>query len=111
MNGFLIDTNVLSELRKERTCHPAVRQWYDSVAEEDLYLSVLILGEIRHGIERIRRRDPRAARALAEVAVKAGRAAAAALAPGEAVEIEDAPGDPQGRKCERRQKRRECQAC
>jgi len=64
VNGFLLDTNVLSELRKERKCHPAVRLWYDSVAEEDLYLSVLVLGEIRHGIERIRLRDPRAARAL-----------------------------------------------
>jgi predicted nucleic acid-binding protein len=66
VNGFLIDTNVLSELRKERTCHPAVRQWYDSVAEEDVYVSVLVLGEIRHGIERIRLRDPRGARALDE---------------------------------------------
>jgi len=64
VNGFLLDTNVLSELRKERKFHPAVRLWYDSVAEEDLYLSVLVLGEIRHGIERIRLRDPRAARAL-----------------------------------------------
>ena len=64
MNGFLVDTNVLSELRKERYCHPEVRLWYDSVAEDDIYLSVLVLGEIRHGIERIRSRDPRAARSL-----------------------------------------------
>ena len=64
MNGFLLDTNVLSELRKERNCDARVRRWYDSVGEEDLYLSVLVLGEIRHGIERIRRRDPQAARAL-----------------------------------------------
>ena len=64
MNGFLLDTNVLSELRKERKCHAAVGRWYDSVAEDDLYLSVLVLGEIRHGFERIRRRDPHSARAL-----------------------------------------------
>lgn len=66
MNGFLVDTNVLSELRKQRNCHPEVRLWYDSVAEDDLYLSVLVLGEIRHGIERIRPRDPRAAHSLDE---------------------------------------------
>jgi predicted nucleic acid-binding protein len=66
VNGFLLDTNVLSELRKDRNCSPTVRLWYDSVAEHDLYLSVLVLGEIRHGIERIRLRDPRAASSLDE---------------------------------------------
>lgn len=58
--GFLIDTNVLSELRKKERVNPGVRQWYASVQGESLYLSTLTLGEIRNGIERLRRRDPEA---------------------------------------------------
>ncbi len=54
--SFLVDTNVLSEARKPRG-NPHVRAWMASVRGEDLYLSVLVVGEIRQGIERIRRRD------------------------------------------------------
>ena len=61
---FLIDTNVLSEVRKQTRCHPNVAAWYASVAEADLYLSVLVLGEIRRGIELLRPRDPQQASAL-----------------------------------------------
>ena len=55
---YLIDTNVISELRKGDRCDANVRAWYESVEVTDLYLSVLVLGEMRRGIERIRRRDP-----------------------------------------------------
>lgn len=61
----LVDTNVLSELRKGKRCDPGVLQWLDGVDDGDIYISVLTLGEIRRGIERIRRRDLRAAAALA----------------------------------------------
>ena len=54
---FLLDTNVLSELRKKRP-DPAVLKWFESTRSADLYLSVLVLGEIRQGIERLRRREP-----------------------------------------------------
>jgi len=54
---FLLDTNVLSELRKKRP-DPAVLTWFDSTRSDDLYLSVLVLGEIQQGIERLRRREP-----------------------------------------------------
>ncbi len=64
MSGCLLDTNVLSELRKEKRCDAGVRQWLEETAEEELFISVLVLGEIRQGIERIRRRDPGQARAL-----------------------------------------------
>lgn len=37
---------------------PGVKQWIASVPGEDLYLSVLVLGEIRQGVERLRSRDP-----------------------------------------------------
>ena len=62
--GLLIDTNVLSELRKKNGPHPNVAAWFASADENDIYLSVLVIGEIRRGIENIRRRDENAARAL-----------------------------------------------
>jgi toxin FitB len=55
--SFLLDTNVVSEARK-RTADPNVRAWFASVPDSDLYLSVLVLGEVRQGVERLRRRDP-----------------------------------------------------
>jgi predicted nucleic acid-binding protein len=64
VSGFLLDTNVLSELRKKDRCSPAVREWFENTASEELFLSVLVLGEIRQGIERIRLRDEPSARAL-----------------------------------------------
>jgi predicted nucleic acid-binding protein len=55
--AYLLDTNVISEARK-RSPDSNVRAWLASVPEPDLYLSVLVVGEIRQGIERLRRRDP-----------------------------------------------------
>jgi predicted nucleic acid-binding protein len=55
--SYLLDTNVVSELRK-RFPDPNVEAWYESVAGNQLYLSVLTLGEIRLGVERARRRNP-----------------------------------------------------
>jgi toxin FitB len=62
--SYLLDTNVISELRKGSRCNPGVAAWFASVYPEDVYLSVLTLGEIRKGIEGIRRRDQAAAEAL-----------------------------------------------
>jgi toxin FitB len=62
--GWLIDTNVLSELRKGTRTDPAVSTWLDGTSDTDLYTSVLVLGELRRGIESIRRRDGVAAAAL-----------------------------------------------
>jgi predicted nucleic acid-binding protein len=58
---YLLDTNVLSELRKGPRCNPRVASWFAGVDDQDLGLSVLVIGEIRRGIERLRRRDPRRA--------------------------------------------------
>lgn len=58
--SYLLDTNIVSELRK-RMPDPAVVRWYDGVNESDLFLSVLVVGEIRQGIERLRSRDPQQA--------------------------------------------------
>jgi hypothetical protein len=61
--SFLLDTNVISEIRKPRP-DVHVRAWFDDVSGADLHLSVLVLGEIRQGVERRRRRDLGAGRAL-----------------------------------------------
>jgi len=54
---YLLDTNVLSEVRRARGAR-AVRAWFDSVPSREMFISVLVAGEIRVGIERLRRRDP-----------------------------------------------------
>jgi toxin FitB len=55
--GFLLDTNVVSEARKGSRANAGVMRWLSSVAVEDLYVSVLVIGEIRQGIEGLRGRD------------------------------------------------------
>ncbi|HDP90100.1 MAG TPA: type II toxin-antitoxin system VapC family toxin [Thioalkalivibrio sp.] len=62
--SFLIDTNIISEVRKDDRCYAAVAAWWAGVAEDDLWLSALVLGEIRKGVELARRRDPRKAEVL-----------------------------------------------
>ena len=62
--GFLIDTNVLSELRKGVKANSGVQNWFENTASNQLYISVLTLGEIRQGIEQIKRRDEQGAKAL-----------------------------------------------
>ena len=63
MSGYLIDTNIISELRRpKRSIH--VVNWFGSVEVETLYLSVLTLGELRRGVELLRLRDKKAASAL-----------------------------------------------
>lgn len=61
---YLIDTNIISEVRKGQRCNPGVLSWWDGVEDKDLFTSVLVLGEIRRGIEQVRVRDPQKARSL-----------------------------------------------
>jgi predicted nucleic acid-binding protein len=62
--SWLLDTNILAELRKGERGDPGVRAWYSASAAQDLYTSVLVLGEIRRGVEGLRRRDVPAALAI-----------------------------------------------
>ncbi len=50
--SYLIDTNVLSELRRKQP-DPRVVAWLQARPRQSLYLSVLTLGEIRKGLERV----------------------------------------------------------
>jgi len=62
--SYLVDTNIVSELRKKRRCDPGVAAWFAHVLSEEIYLSALTLGEIRKGIESLRRRDETSAGVL-----------------------------------------------
>ena len=55
---YLIDTNVLSELRKGAKADPGVRQFFEGIHEDQtpMYLSVVTIGELRRGVEKIRYR-------------------------------------------------------
>jgi toxin FitB len=61
---YLIDTNIISEVRKGRRCDPNVAAWYRGIRDDELFLSVLVVGEIRQGIERLRPRNSRHSQAL-----------------------------------------------
>ena len=62
--SFLLDTDVISELRKRNRIDQGVERWFSDVDDGEVFLSVLTVGEIRRGIESIRRRDRDRALAL-----------------------------------------------
>ena len=62
--SYLVDTNVLSEARKGARANAGVATWFAEVADHELYVSVLTVGELRRGIDSIERRDASAARVL-----------------------------------------------
>jgi len=55
---YLLDTDVVSEMRKGDNANPGVREFFARASLEamDLYLSVITIGELRQGVERIRQR-------------------------------------------------------
>ena len=55
--AFLLDTNVVSELRKPRP-HGAVLAWLQEVSDADLHLASVTIGEIQAGVELTREQDP-----------------------------------------------------
>ena len=54
---YLLDTNVISELRRPRP-HRAVVAWLEGVADDDLHLAAVTLGELQAGVEITREQDP-----------------------------------------------------
>ena len=72
--NVLIDTNIISEVRKGARCDAQVARWYGGLSDKDLYLSVLVLGEIRKGIALAKGRDPAKAQALEAWLYKVGLA-------------------------------------
>jgi len=62
--SWLLDASIVSELRKGERAHPGLRAWFAETDEASLYTSVLVIGELRRGIESLRRRDIPSALAL-----------------------------------------------
>jgi toxin FitB len=60
---YLVDTNVVSELRRPRP-HGAVTAWLESVADADLHLSAVTIGELQSGVEITRDQDSERAAAI-----------------------------------------------
>lgn len=56
---YLLDTNVISELRKGARTNPGVAAFFATLNSDDIYLAVQTIGEIRRGVENIRRRGDR----------------------------------------------------
>jgi predicted nucleic acid-binding protein len=63
MKGFLVDTNVVSEMRKIKP-HGAVVAWVKGVPEEEIFLSAVTMGELQVGIELTRAQDAKKAREI-----------------------------------------------
>lgn len=61
---FILDANVISEIRKGERAHPSVASWVVRTPVKEMGTSVLVLAEIRRGIERKRRQDTAQADAL-----------------------------------------------
>lgn len=57
---FLLDTNVISELRKPKP-HGAVLAWFDSIAEHDIHIPAVAIAELQDGVELTRRQNPQKA--------------------------------------------------
>jgi toxin FitB len=62
--NYLIDTSIISEIRKGDRCDPNIASWYETIEDASLYLSVLAIGEIRKAVERVRPEDSTRARAI-----------------------------------------------
>ena len=62
--NYLIDTSIISEIRKGDRCDPNVASWYKKIEAATLILSVLVIGEIRKAIEGARPKDNAQARAI-----------------------------------------------
>jgi toxin FitB len=64
--AWLLDTQVICEWRKGARANPQVRAWFAMANDAELYTSVLVMGEIRRGIELTARRDLGEAKAIAQ---------------------------------------------
>jgi predicted nucleic acid-binding protein len=56
MSRYLLDTNVVSELRKAKP-HGAVISWFRALSDGDIFVSAVTIGELQAGVERARRND------------------------------------------------------
>lgn len=58
---YLLDTNVVSELRRPRP-HPGVVTWLEGIEADAIFVSAITIGELQIGVENIREQDPERAK-------------------------------------------------
>jgi toxin FitB len=92
--SYLIDTGIISEIRKGKRCDKYVSAWYATIGDDDLFLSTLVLGEIRKGVELARPRD-----AAKAVAVERWLQEVETTFEGRVLGIDNAVSDQWGRVC------------
>ncbi len=63
MTRYLLDTNIVSEIRKPKP-HGAVAAWFGDLRDEQICLSAVTLAELQEGVERTRKQDAAKARAI-----------------------------------------------
>ncbi|MGA9305009.1 MAG: type II toxin-antitoxin system VapC family toxin [Candidatus Sulfotelmatobacter sp.] len=63
MTRYLLDTNIISEIRKPKP-HGAVVKWFEGLRHEQICLSAVTLGELQEGVERTRKQDAAKASAI-----------------------------------------------
>jgi predicted nucleic acid-binding protein len=63
VNGYLLDTNIISEIHKPKP-HGGVVAWFQNLREEQVFLSAVTFGELQDGIERTRKQDAAKASAI-----------------------------------------------
>jgi len=64
VTGFLLDTNVVSELRKGLRADANVIEWFDANQTSELWLSVIVVAELQRGVNLLERRDSSQSRLL-----------------------------------------------
>jgi predicted nucleic acid-binding protein len=62
--NVLVDTNVVSELKRGSRASPRVLAWFAEMPPEHVYTSVIVLGELQRGVELLQKRDRAQARIL-----------------------------------------------
>ena len=60
--SYLLDTNVLSEIRKGARCDTQVSEWWNTTETSEIYLSVIVVGEVYRGIDKLMKTNPVLAR-------------------------------------------------
>ena len=60
--SYLLDTNVLSEIRKGARCDSQVSEWWNTTETSEIYLSVIVVGEVYRGIDKLMKTNPVLAR-------------------------------------------------
>jgi toxin FitB len=63
LTDFLLDTNVVSEMRKRKP-HGGVSSWLHALAPDQMFLPAVVLGELQAGVELTRQQDPEKAREI-----------------------------------------------